>query len=362
MINTPYYTEQILTYMGNKRSLLGNIENAIVTIKDKLGKDKISCVDLFSGSGIVARMLKEHSDQLYANDLEQYSYIINDCYLTNISTFNDDKYELCREKIEKALKELTCGIITQNYAPKDEDNITIDDRVFYTRENAMIIDTIRQAIDDIEKDYQKFFIAPLLYEASVHCNTSGVFKGFYKSKITKKGKYGGDGENALERIKGKITLKKPIFSPFECSYKIFQEDANKLVCMLPKTNVIYIDPPYNQHPYGSNYFMLNTIINNKLGDNLSKVSGIPENWNKSLYNKKKEICNVFDDLIKHCNSDFVVISYNSEGFLNYEQMIEILTKYGNVENYNIKYPTFRGCRNLQNRNKHVTEYIFVLEK
>ena len=362
MINSPYYTDQILTYMGNKRSLLSNIENVIITIKNRLNKEKLSCVDLFSGSGIVARMLKEHSNHLYVNDLEKYSYIVNDCYLTNMSYFNDEKYDFYKERIDNALKELKEGIITKNYAPKDENNITIDDRVFYTRDNAMIIDTIRHEIDSVEEGYKKFFLAPLLYEASVHCNTSGVFKGFYKSKITKKGKYGGDGENALERIKGKITLRKPIFSPFECSCDIFQEDSNVLVGNLPETNVIYIDPPYNQHPYGSNYFMLNTIIDNKLGDNISKVSGIPENWNKSLYNKKKEIYNVFDDLISNCNANFVVISYNSEGFLTYNQIVEILNKYGKVENHNIQYPTFRGCRNLKNRDKHVTEYIFVLEK
>lgn len=357
-----YYTEQILTYLGNKRSLLGDIENVVINIKEKLGKKKIDCVDLFSGSGIVARMLKKYSNNLYVNDLEKYSYVVNDCYLTNISYFNEDKYHYYLNYINDTLKHLKPGIITDNYSPADEDNITIEDRVFYTRENAMIIDTIRNAIDNIETYYQKFFLAPLLYEASVHCNTSGVFKGFYKSKSTKKGKYGGDGENALERIKGKIVLKKPVFSDYECKYKIFQRDSNELVKELKETDLIYIDPPYNQHPYGSNYFMLNTIVNNKIGDNISKVSGIPSDWNKSAYNKKKEIYNVFDSLIKDCNSKYVVISYNNEGFLSEEQIHEILHKYGKAERIDIKYPTFRGCRNLKDREKHVTEYLFVLEK
>ena len=46
------------------------------------------------------------------------------------------------------------------------------------------IDTIRKAIDSVPESYKKFFLAPLLYEASVHTNTSGVFKGFYKDKNT----------------------------------------------------------------------------------------------------------------------------------------------------------------------------------
>lgn len=362
MTQIPYLSEQILTYLGNKRTLIGNIENVIINIKQELNKDRIDCVDLFSGSGIVARMLKLHSRKLYANDLEGYSYIINNCYLSNKSEFNDNIYNRYYKEIINGLNKPVISIITKNYAPKDENNITVDDRVFYTRENAMIIDTIRHKIDEVEDSYKKFFLAPLLYEASVHCNTSGVFKGFYKSKETKIGKFGGDGENALERIKGKITLKKPILSDVECEYFVFQKDSNKLVSDLPYTDVIYIDPPYNQHPYGSNYFMLNTIVENKLGENISKVAGIPSNWNKSAYNKKKEIYDTFDDLISKCNSKYVIISYNNEGFLNEKQMDEILGRYGEYKRIDIQYPTFRGCRNLKNRDKHVTEYIFVLKK
>ena len=36
----------------------------------------------------------------------------------------------------------------------------------------MYIDTARQAIDELAPDLRKFFLAPLLYEASVHNNTS----------------------------------------------------------------------------------------------------------------------------------------------------------------------------------------------
>lgn len=362
MENSNYLNEQIITYLGNKRLLLSNIEKHINIIKQKLNKDKIDCVDLFSGSGIVARMLKKHANILYVNDLEEYSKIINECYLTNKNDFNEEKYDLYFKKINEELNNLEEGIISTNYSPKDENNITIDDRVFYTKENAMIIDTIRKAIDNVDEPYKKFFLAPLLYEASVHCNTSGVFKGFYKSKENGKGKYGGDGENALKRIKGKIELKKPIFSNYECDVIINQKDSNRLIKELPKTDVIYIDPPYNQHPYGSNYFMLNTILKNKVGDNISKVSGIPKEWNRSDYNKKNKINQVFEELIENCNASYTIVSYSSDGFIKYDDMISIMEKYGNLSIEEIEYPTFRGSRNLKDRAKHVTEYLFILEK
>ena len=360
MEDEKYLTEQIITYLGNKRKLLNNITIEVETILQELGIEKAKICDLFSGSGIVARCLKQYASRLYVNDLENYSYIINDCYLTNTEDFNEKFYnELYTRVISQTPIE---GIITNNYAPKDDDNIKEGERVFYTHKNAMTIDTIRTAIDDIPESYKKFFLAPLLYEASVHANTSGVFKGFYKSKQKNIGKFGGEGENALERIKGKITLKKPIFSNFSCDVKLFKEDANILVKHLRNIDITYIDPPYNQHPYGSNYFMLNTIIENKIGHNISTVAGIPDDWNKSAYNKKNEALTTFEKLISNIDSKYLIISYNNEGFITFDEMQTMLSKYGELKVKEIDYVAFRGSRNLKNRNKHTTEYIFVLKK
>ncbi len=360
MEDEKYLTEQIITYLGNKRKLLNNITIEVETILQELGIEKAKICDLFSGSGVVARCLKQYASRLYVNDLENYSYIINDCYLTNTEDFNEKFYnELYTKVISQTPIE---GIITNNYAPKDDDNIKEGERVFYTHKNAMTIDTIRTAIDDIPESYKKFFLAPLLYEASVHANTSGVFKGFYKSKQKNIGKFGGEGENALERIKGKITLKKPIFSNFSCDVKLFKEDANILVKHLRNIDITYIDPPYNQHPYGSNYFMLNTIIENKIGHNISTVAGIPDDWNKSAYNKKNEALTTFEELISNIDSKYLIISYNNEGFITFDEMQTMLSKYGELKVKEIDYVAFRGSRNLKNRNKHTTEYIFVLKK
>ena len=361
MENEKFLTDQIITYLGNKRRLLSQIANEVESCLTELNKSKAVMCDLFSGSGIVARRLKPYASVLYTNDLEKYSYIINDCYLTN---FKDFDVELYKKYLTKVLVfQQVEGVITKNYSPKDDNNISAGERVFYTHENAVLIDTYRTAIDVcVPKEYQKFFLAPLLYEASVHTNTSGVFKGFYKSKTDKVGKFGGDGENALERILGKVELKKPVFSNFDSEVHLFQEDANQLVTHLKDLDIVYMDPPYNQHPYGSNYFMLNTIINNKVGNNLSKVSGIPDDWNKSVYNKKMEALKAFDELIKNTDSKFIIISYNNEGFISLEEMETMLSKYGRLTTKNIDYVAFRGSRNLKNRDIHTTEYLFTLKK
>lgn len=363
--NKYFLTTQIITYLGNKRSLIGNIEKEVEEIKNKLGKEKIICADIFSGSGIVARMLKKYSSKLIVNDLENYSTLINSCYLINK---NEYPYKICtklRDQIEKycAAKKYP-GIIAENYAPQDDNNILRGERVFYTHENAVLIDTYRKLIDDIieEEKLKKFFLAPLVTEASIHVNTSGVFKGFYKDKNTGIGCFGAAGKNALTRIFGKIELKEPVFSNFISELEIYQKDAVELSKELMELDIAYLDPPYNQHPYGSNYFMLNLIIKNKLDVEISKVSGITQNWNRSAFNKSYSALKSMEEIIINLQAKFIIISYNSEGFITFNDMSEMLRKYGKVKTVEITYNTFRGSRNLRSRNIHVSEYLFVLEK
>lgn len=363
--NPEFLTTQIITYLGNKRRLLEHIEKEILLIAEKLNCQKLVCADLFSGSGIVARMLKKYSSNLIVNDLENYSTVINGCYLINKKDFPVQEYSALKSKIEELCSiEKIPGIISQNYAPQNDKNIQKGERVFYTRQNALLIDTYRKLIDDVVKEepLKKFFLAPLITEASIHVNTSGVFKGFYKDKNTGIGCFGASGKNALPRIFGKIELKTPVFSNFESGLEIFQKDAVTLSKELKNLDITYLDPPYNQHPYGSNYFMLNLILKNKLDANISKVSGIVQNWNRSVFNKPYAALSSMEEIISGISSKYVIISYNSEGFISFDQMSGMLKKYGNLKTVEIKYNTFRGSRNLKNRGIHVREYLFVLEK
>ena len=362
--NSEYLTSQIITYIGNKRSLLGYIEKEVLLVQKHLQKTKLSCADLFSGSGIVARMLKQYSSFLAANDLENYSCVLNDCYLTNKEDFDSETCKSLLSKIqESACSKKIPGIICKNYAPADDKNILIGERVFYTRENALLIDTYRFLIGEyVPLHLQKFFLAPLLTQASVHVNTSGVFKGFYKDKATGIGCFGAAGKNALSRITGKISLELPVLSNFSCETQIFQKDAVELSSLLPHLDLVYLDPPYNQHPYGSNYFMLNLILKNKIDVEISRVSGITQDWNRSVFNSAKKALVSMEEIIKNLKASFIIISYNSEGFITFEQMTLMLKKYGELKTVEIPYNTFRGSRNLKDRPSYVSEYLFILKK
>ena len=93
-----------------------------------------------------------------------------------------------------------------------------------------------------------------------------------------------------------------------------------------------------------------------------KVAGIPDNWNKSNFNKKNEALKSFEALVQDIDSKYLIISYNNEGFISFEEMKKMLEKYGTLKIKEIDYITFRGSRNLKERNVHTTEYIFTLKK
>ena len=361
-----FLKKHLINYIGNKRSLLKGINEIINDIKQKLGKDTISSFDGFSGSGVVARLLKYHSHTVYANDLELYSCIINNGYLSNPS---DKEKELINKWIDRLnnMEKNVEGAISKYYSPKDDTNIQKGERTFYTNKNAKIIDTIRQEIEKAPLNIRKYLLAQLLIKSSIHVNTSGVFKGFYKNK-NGIGQYGGEGKNALSRITGEIILDYPIYSEQKHTVKhtVFNQDINKLIKNtndLPRVNVTYYDPPYNQHPYGSNYFMLNLIAKNtKIDDNtkMSKVSGIIEGWNKSDYNYKSKAQKSFIDLFKNTRSDFIIVSYNNEGILKGNDWLEVLKDY-KYEKKEIDYSAFKASRNLKDRSKTVKEILWIID-
>lgn len=359
-----YLREQLITYIGNKRALLPFIGRAVHQVRQIIGEQRIRTADIFSGTGVVARLLKQYSSHILANDLETYSSITNNCYLRNQSETDWARLQGVLQDISSRIEsDLSAGWITELYAPKNDDAIEMGERVFYTRGNAVYLDTAMRAIHGLDEPWRTMLLAPLIAKASVHANTSGVFKGFYKDRDGR-GKFGGHGADALKRILRPIKIELPLTSRFHCDYTVTKSDANELARSISWSDVdlVYLDPPYNQHPYGSNYFMLNLIAENRRPENLSEVSGIPAEWNRSPYNKRRHASTALFELIESCKCPFILVSYNSEGFIEKETFMEEMGRLGKLSVMETPYNTFRGSRNLRERPIHVTEYLFLLDK
>jgi adenine-specific DNA-methyltransferase len=359
-----YLTQQLVTYIGNKRALLGAIRSAVEDVIRRTGRDKLRILDAFSGSGVVSRMLRAYASELIVNDFEDYARAISECYMANRSAA---PMETVRERVV-ALNaavdagEAPHGFIRRLYAPADTGNIRPEDRVFYTPENGYRLDAYRQSLDGEDPMVRKLLMGPLLSAASIHANTAGVFKGFYKDRTTGLGKLGGTGSDALERITRTITLCPPVLSAFECDTLVLQQDANTVARTVGDLDLVYFDPPYNQHPYGSNYFMLNLIVNYDEPSEISRVSGIPADWQRSDYNVKSKSLTRVTELVEDVDARFVILSFNDEGFVSPSEMRDVLGRLGRVTEQRQPHATFRGCRNLRDRSFQVTEHVYLIEK
>jgi adenine-specific DNA-methyltransferase len=357
-----YLSRQLITYLGNKRALLPFLGRALGQVRRRLGGRRLAIADLFSGTGVVARYAKQHAASLHVNDLEPYSEAVNRCFLANASEVDPGLLEATRRRLAARIEaRARPGFLAELYAPQDDHRIRAGDRVFYTRRNAVYLDTARQELDRLPAPLRRFFLGPLLAAASVHANTSGVFKGFHKNRRGL-GQFGGTGRDALSRILRDIQVETPVLSRFDCDVAIHRRDANALVRELPALDLAYLDPPYNQHPYGSNYFMLNLLVDYERPAAVSRVSGIPTDWNRSRYNRRAEAAEALFELVAACPARFLLISYNSEGFIPHAVFLRRLREHGRCTVCATRYNAFRGSRNLHGRPLHLTEYLYLLEK
>lgn len=364
---------QIITYMGNKRKLLPDIERIICDIKDELGYDDLKCADAFSGSGIVSRLLKLHSKTLYVNDIAGYSKTLNTCFL---STLNSRQVEELGEIIRMAnefahLESYHSPSITpwisKHWAPSC-DSVQKSDRVYFTRKNGVLLDRYMHFIfnGNFSDEYRPFLHAMVLVEASIHNNTSGQFSAFYKDK-NGIGKFGGEREIDLHRITKDIYLSVPNLSNNPCDVHIYQSDAIEWVKTIPMVDIMYVDPPYNKHPYSIYYFMLDIINDWNLQQDIPNTNrGQPKDWKKSAYNSFSNAETAFSEFIQSVKTKFLIVSYNNKGIIPISNLERILNLRGKVYIYPVNHKTYNRMKGIANykRTTHmseVKEFIWLVD-
>lgn len=383
----PYLKTQIITYMGNKRKLIKQISDIIDIVNSELGYDsdsgsnKLVTADAFSGSGIVSRLLKTKSKKLFVNDIAGYSKTLNECYL---DTPSENKKKKIEQLIEKAnnLAHSNEEIgenewIQKHWAPSNK--IKKDDRAFFTEKNGKLIDRYRYIIDNlIPTTYRKYLLAQLLVKSSMHNNTNGQFSAFYKDE-NGIGKYGGKKEVDIKRITKPIKLDMPVFSMNSCKVSIDSCDANEWVKNIPgikpgnnsgadaEIDLMYLDPPYNKHPYSIYYFMLDIINNWNISATIPNTNrGQPKNWCKSDYNSIHKAKKCFEDLVKNIKAKFILLSYNNKGIIPVNDIEKILKKKGKLYTFPLEHKTYnkmKGIASYKRKNEwtDIKEFMWLVD-
>lgn len=380
-INNKYFKEQIITYMGNKRKILNNIDNAIkdIIINDKDIADKyinhtLNLGEGFSGSGIVSRLLCAYESNLFVNDIASYSTILSECFLSSYSIQFKKKLEeiinIINDRVDndKTYKEIP---FIQKYWAPSSNNIQENERVFFTHENGIRIDRYRQLINEYPSKYKNCLLSILLIECSIKNNTTGHFSAYLKKDGI--GHYGGKNDNDLNRITSKIILYMPTFYKYkhkQCKPNIKQMNVFEWINTLPKMDIVYYDPPYNKHSYSIYYFLLDIIVNYDVNMKVPNTyRGQPKNWIKSSFNSISNAKKSFEKLIKDTNSKYIIVSYNKHGIISLQDIISIMKRYGSLNIHSFDHKTYNRLKGVAkykkfdiNFTKDSNEYIFILQK
>ncbi len=363
-----FITSQLIPYIGNKRKLAPLIRSAI----DATGLSAGTFCDAFAGSGVVARLAKTMGFRVIANDWEPYSEYLNTAYIAE----NRPPPFRVLDGLEKAISTLNSlvpvrGFIATHYCPKDDEHYDSDvERMFYTQENGRRIDAIREKIAEwklagsIDETEEAVLLAPLIYQASYCSNTSGVFKGFHRG-------WGGATKTAWYRIRSSLTLTPPMFWDNGQENSVYQLDANNLVREID-CDILYLDPPYNQHQYGSNYHMLNTValwdkpdvsVGFDLRTSGNGKAAIREDWQdrRSAYCYKHSASDAFRNLVDEARARYILVSYSTDGIIPFDDLLEILSKKGRLLVVTQRYKRYRVSSQRPSAKSHNVEFVIVVD-
>jgi adenine-specific DNA-methyltransferase len=365
------YTEdfvfsQLIPYIGNKRKLLPLIARAIAATS--LTPAQATFLDAFSGSTVVSRFAKQLGFAVTANDWEPYAHALAQCFIQlneaptffHSRTYTDVLSELNSLPPEE-------GWITHHLCPaNDAAPDTSRDRMFYMRKNGMRLDAIRNRIaawstaGDLSDLQAAALLGPLLYQASWLANTSGVFKGFHNG-------WGGQTGTALYRIQADLHLEPAVFHNNHRDNTATRFDASSIT---EPHDIAYLDPPYNQHPYGSNYHVLNTLtlwdappVSPTITGRGDK-SAIRRDWRtarRSAYNHRSDAPTEYARLLAQLNARYLLTSYSTDGFISLRTMLEANHHRGHTTVFLQPYKRYRVSTQRASARAHNIEFVLLTD-
>ncbi len=323
-------------YLWNKFKLLNFIQEVI----HKEWIDFWSFTDLFAWTWVVWSFFNEEKIKVISNDVLESNYV-------SLSTFLESKREdfIDIPKYIEYLNNISVSkddnYVSKNYWDK-----------YFDSKNSILIWNIRQEIEnmDITQREKNILLSSLLYWIDKIANTCWHYSAFRK----KLDKY------------PKIKLDLPdIHFNKNKNNKVFQKDANQLVREI-ETDILYIDPPYNSRQYFNSYHVLENIVK---WDN-AELEWITKQ-RKDRGNYKSGYCSIkardiFSDLIKNANAQFIIVSYNntwekldarSNSRIKEEEIIDILSKKGEVKIHKKDYKYYTTWKN--NNIKNHKEILYV---
>jgi adenine-specific DNA-methyltransferase len=291
----------VIKYLGSKRLLvpvLGGIAEAV---------GARTAVDLFTGTTRVAQEFKRGGIEVTATDSASYSEVLSDCFIAT------DAREIDLGALRSEIDRLNAipgqpGYVTRTFCEESR---------YFQPHNGARIDAIRDAIerDHPSGPWRPILLTALLMAADRVDSTTGLQMAYLKQWSP--------------RSHHELELRLPELLPGRGH--TVRGDAVHTVDVLEPVDLMYLDPPYNQHRYFTNYHVWETLVRWDEPEHYGiacKRADAREDGTRSVFNSKGAMPAALADLIGRARAGLVVVSYNDESWVTPEQMTAALREAG----------------------------------
>lgn len=293
----------MIKYIGSKRVLVPILGELLALSGAE------TALDLFTGTTRVAQEFKRRGAHVTAVDTARYSEVFARCHIETDATTVD------KDDLREALRYLSSlpgepGYFTEAFCVASR---------YFQPFNGERVDAIRNALD---RDFKDSPLWPILLTSLIDAadrvdSTTGVQMAYVKDWAPRSA-------NPLE-------LRQPEL--FTGPGRAVRGDARQVVHELPKVHLAYLDPPYNQHRYFTNYHIWETLVAWDAPEHYGiacKRIDSRDDSTKSVFNMKRQMPPALRQVIHDVKADVVVVSYNNESWVSLEDLVEMCSVHGHV--------------------------------
>ena len=290
----------MIKYIGSKRRLVPTL----VDLVSRSGSRRI--LDLFTGTTRVAQALKARGAHVTAVDSARYSEIFGQCWISTCAS------EIDQSDLRDAMRHLSDlkpdpGYFTETFCLESR---------FFQPHNGARVDAIRNAIEREYKDSSLYSIllTSLILAADRVDSTTAVQMAYLKSWS--------------QRSFNDLELRIPDLLPGQGT--TVRGDAVELAPRLGDFDLAYLDPPYNQHRYFCNYHIYETLVAWDSPQHYGKACkriDCKDEGTKSPFNQKRVMPSALESTIRSLNTEYLILSYNNESWLDMDQLIDFCSEY-----------------------------------
>lgn len=307
----------MIKYLGSKRTLVPVLGEIFTRSR------ATSAIDPFTGTTRVAQEFKRRGAAVTTVDTATYSQVLGQCYIeTDANTINERELRDALEHLKSLPGEP--GYFTTTFC---------ENARFFMPKNGARVDAIRNAI---ERDYRNTWLYPVLLTSLMEAadrvdSTTGVQMAYLKQWAS--------------RAEKDLELRAPVLIPG--SGKSLLGRAEDLVHTLPESDLAYLDPPYNQHRYFTNYHIWETLVRwdspDAYGIAQKRIDSRSDDT-KSLFNRKREMLDALRTVVESVPARLIVLSYNNESWVSEEQLRDLMASRGTVELLAFDYKRYVGAQ------------------